>query len=427
MSHTIQADFTWTGARFEPDIQVEIMDDGTIGAVEQSDVPATHRLKNRALLPGMVNAHSHAFQRGLRGQGESFPQGNGSFWTWREAMYGLVGRADKKEFRELCTQAFREMVAGGITTVGEFHYFHHERDARDFSYDRLVLEAASEVGIRIVLLNAYYRTGGIGQPLGSAQQRFETESLGQYWDNMDSLAADLDPGTQSLGVVAHSIRAVDIEEMELLQAEAHRRGWVFHLHIEEQRQEVDDCVMAFGHPPMYLLNEALSTMDNVTGVHCTHTEPEDMGRFLESGGTVCICPTTEANLGDGIADLVHVASLGGRICLGTDSNARISMMEEMRWLEYVQRLARESRGVLHDTQGNMAPALFESATVHGAQALGIDGGRIGTGAVADFLTVDLTSSQLSGWTPETLLTTFVVGADVSVVDEVWVGGRAVGR
>ncbi len=427
MSHTIQADLTWTGAKFEADIQVEVTGAGTIGAVGRSEVPPTQRLEGRALLPGMVNAHSHAFQRGLRGRGESFPEGSGSFWTWREAMYDLVGRLDKDEFRALCVQAFSEMVAGGITTVGEFHYFHHDSGTRDVSYDRLVLEAAREAGIRIVLLNAFYRTGGIGQPLGPAQQRFETASLDEYWNNMDRLTDEIDPGTQSLGVVGHSIRAASIEEMAALQAEAGRRGWVFHLHIEEQRQEVDDSVMAYGRPPMYLLNDALSTMDNVTGVHCTHTEPEDMERFLDRGGTVCICPTTEANLGDGIADLMLVSSAGGRICLGSDSNARISMMEEMRWLEYVQRLSRESRGILRDAQGDMAPALFDSATVQGSHALGIDAGRIATGAVADFFTVDLAAPQLVGWTADTLLTTFVAGADASVVDEVWVGGRAVRR
>ena len=421
MSDIIEADLTWTGKSFESGVQVEI-GGGAILRVGALGLSPTRRFAGCALLPGMINGHSHAFQRGLRGRGETFPDGAGSFWTWRDAMYDLVRHMDGEEFYRVCRQAFGEMLAGGVTTVGEFHYLHHSKGTKDFALDRLVLQAAKDVGIRIVLLNAYYRTGGIGQPLDEAQQQFETPGLDIYWDNLDRLAPFLDPAFQSIGVVAHSIRAVGVEDMAALYAGAVRRGWPFHLHIEEQRQEVADSVSSYGHPPMHLINELFESMDRVTGVHCTHTEPEDMGRFLGRGGTVCICPTTEANLGDGIADLVHVTAQGGRVCLGTDSNARISMMEEMRWVEYVQRLARERRGVLRNSDGHLAGPVFEMATANGAHALGLDAGRIAVGGLADFFTLDLAAGQLTGCDQDSLLAGFITGSDASAIADVCVGG-----
>jgi formimidoylglutamate deiminase len=423
MAQLLEADLTWIDGAFQPGIQVEVLDEGVIGDVGPLGRTPSRRLLRRALVPGMIDAHSHAFQRALRGRGETFPQGAGTFWTWREAMYQLVGQMEDESFYQTCLLAFREMLAGGITTVGEFHYFHHSPEASDFAYDRLVLRAAREAGIRIVLLNAYYRTGGIGRPLGPSQQRFETASLDGYWDNMDSLGSVIDTPLQSLGVVAHSIRAVGLEEMAALREEAQRRGLVFHVHLEEQRQEIDESIAAYGHPPMQLLNELFDSMDRVTGVHCTHTRPEDMERFLAGGGTVCLCPTTEANLGDGIADLVHVSAERGRMCLGTDSNARISMMEEMRWVEYVQRLAHESRGVLRGPEGEVARPVFEMATVVGAHALGLEAGVIDSGAVADFAVLDLDADQLIGADAATLLPAFISGSDAVVVSEVCVGGQ----
>jgi formimidoylglutamate deiminase len=422
MSDIIEADLTWTGTSFESGVQVEI-DGGVIQRVGPLGGRATKRLRRRALLPGMVNVHSHAFQRGLRGRGERFPSGAGSFWTWREAMYGLVETMHEEAFFDVCLQAYREMLQAGITTVGEFHYFHHGGRGRDFALDRTVVRAAREAGIRLVLLNAYYRTGAIGQPLNDAQQRFATDDLDAYWHNLDELAESLDSSRHTLGVVAHSLRAVPLEDLVALHTESVRRGMVFHLHIEEQRQEVAECIEAYGRPPMQLLNELCQSTENVTGVHCTHTRSEDMETFLARGGTVCICPTTEANLGDGIPDLVHVVGAGGRICLGTDSNARISMQEEMRWVEYGQRLTHERRGVLRGADGAVARSLLDLATVNGARSLGIDAGRIAAGALADFTTLDLDAGPLAGWDPDSLLAAFVTGADASVIGESCVGGQ----
>ncbi len=418
----LQADWTWTGATFEEGVQVQIGDDGRIAEVGHLG-SADRRLERRALLPGMVSAHSHAFQRGLRGRGERFPAGSGSFWTWREAMYGLVDRLDPDTFQALCLQTFREMRAAGITCVGEFHYFHHGAELEGWAFDERVLRAASEAGIRIALLEVYYRTGAIGQPLEGAQRRFGSPSTGAFWEQVDRLSGLLDPRTQTLGASVHSLRAASLEDLRAVYDESRRRDLPFHIHVEEQRREIQDALAFYGRRPMQLLLETLGTATDVTAVHCTHTDPEDMERFLAGGGTVCICPLTEGNLGDGIAGLPRVRDLGGPVCLGSDSNARISILEEMRWLEYAQRLATESRGVLADGAGQVARTLFESATVAGARAVGVDAGRIAPGCWADFAAIDLDSPALAGWEPDTLLDSLVFGASDEVVAATCVGGR----
>lgn len=418
----IEADLTWTGEGFEPGVRIELRADGRIGSVGTTGPAATERLAGRALLPGFVNAHSHAFQRALRGHGETYPTGMGSFWTWREAMYGLVERLDAPTIREVSLRAFREMLAAGITTVGEFHYVHHDARCAGFAFDEVVLDAAREAGIRIALLNAYYRRGGFDTPLSPAQRRFETRSPGEYWEQMDRLAARLDGRTQSLGAVAHSLRAASLDDVAALHEESRRRGIVFHMHVEEQRREIEECVAAYGAAPMALLNDRLTIDERFTAVHCTHTDPLDMERFATAGGNVCLCPITEGNLGDGIADVPGMLDSGAGICIGTDLNARLSFTEELRWLEQVQRLDQERRGVVVDETGDVARALLRIGTSAGARALGIDAGRIETGAMADFAVVRLDDPSLAGWTPETLLGAFLFGGSDRSVDGVFVGG-----
>ncbi len=427
-TQTLEAELTWTGERFEPDIRITVERSGRIADVtkiSEAD-PAATRMAGKALLPGFVNAHSHAFQRGLRGRGESFPAGAGSFWSWREAMYELAGGLDPDRFHRLYVETFREMRRAGITTVGEFHYLHHANAGElDFRFDEAVLAAATEAGIRLVLLEAFYRSGAIGQPLAGAQRRFSTPDAESYWRQMDRLAPMLND-RQTLGAVAHSIRAADPGEVAELYAEARRRGLVFHMHIEEQRQEIADCIAEYGATPMALLNDRLDQFDGFTAVHCTHTESTEMSRFLAAGGSVCLCPLTEANLGDGIADIAAVHQAGGTLCLGSDSNARISMVEEMRWAEYVQRLAGEQRGVLRDESGSVARPLLAAATVAGAHSLGLDTGRIEPGHWADFIAIDLTCPTLAGWQPETLLTTLLLGTAEETIAATCVAGEWAG-
>ena len=417
------ADLTWTGQAFEADVEIAVDAAGRIRAVGQLGLDIDHRLDRRALLPGFVNVHSHAFQRGLRGRGEEFPQGAGSFWTWREAMYGLVESLDAESFRALTEQAFGEMRRAGITTVGEFHYLHHSAAGDDYAFDELVLGAAEAVGIRLVLLNTYYRTGGIDRPLSGGQRRFRTANLRRFWQQMDALEGQLDVDRQSLGVAAHSIRAATPSEIGELDREAERRGWVMHMHLEEQRREIEACRETYGNTPLAAVLAELDDAAGFTAIHCTHSEASDLERFVERGGTIGLCPLTEANLGDGIPDLSTMPA-ATRLCLGSDSNARISMLEEMRWLEYGQRLRFERRGAIIGADRRVAPRLLSCATEVGAAALGVDAGRLEPGRWADMVAVDLDHPSLDGWQTETLLESLVFGCPDDVVVATWVGGRA---
>ncbi|MFQ5462111.1 MAG: formimidoylglutamate deiminase [Phycisphaerae bacterium] len=419
----IEAELTWTGQRFEPEVQIVVGPDGVIEYVGNLGERPTDRLPNRALLPGFVSAHSHAFQRALRGLGESFPQGSGSFWTWREAMYKLVETMTSDQIRSIARRTFAEMLFCGITTVGEFHYLHHEADSAAYEYDRIVLAAAADVGVRIVLLNAYYNTGGIHQSLSPAQNRFASAAPEQYWAQMDRLREAVDPTTQSLGCVVHSIRAATLDDLDQLHAEAMRRRLVCHMHVEEQPKEIADCRDAYGKTPMAIINERLAVNDRFTAVHCTHTTGSDMQNFASSGGNVCLCPLTEANLGDGTADLASMRQSGANVCLGTDSNLRLAMTEEMRLVEYGQRLRDLKRGAIVDESGSVSRPLLAMATENGARALGLAAGKIASGCFADFVAIDLNCPLLAESTTDTLLDAFVFGTGNEAIAEVCVGGR----
>jgi len=420
VTEVIEAELTWTGQKFEAGISVVVGDDGRIARVGRLNREATRMLEGQALIPGFVNAHSHGFQRGLRGKGERFAAGAGSFWSWREAMYALVEQLGPEDFLNVTTQAFLEMRAAGITTVGEFHYFHHGPATKDFGYDRLVLKAARAAQVRLVLLVAYYRTGGVGKALGPGQRRFETTSPESYWNAFESIATLL-TANQTMGSVVHSIRAAGLDELKLMHAEAMRRGLPFHMHMEEQRQEVEESRTAYGKTPMRALLDTVGRAEHITVVHCTHTSTEDRAAFLDVGGRICLCPLTEANLGDGIAELEGISL--DRICLGTDSNARIDMVEEMRWLEYAQRLRREKRGALADEEGFVGRNLLNAATAGGAASLGVEAGSIRQGLWADFAVVDLNTMVLAGATADTLAEALIFGADASVVTSTCVGGH----
>jgi len=378
-----------------------------------------------AFLPGFVNAHSHAFQKSLRGKGEYFGKGTveQNFWGWREEMYKLVDELSVDQFRELCVQCFSEMRQAGITTVGEFHYFHHGKDI-DYAMDLAVLDAAKEVGIRIVLLHAFYKHGGLlKEALSGGQARFSTQDLGQWWDQVDKLKSDTDNYMQRIGTVAHSVRAVDIETIKKIAIGSVQRGMPMHIHLEEQSQEIEACLEAHGVTPMALLNDGIDVSPLVTAVHCTHSAAADMEQWLSSGGNICLCPLTEANLADGICNMHRIVKQGGCVSLGTDSNARISMLEEMRWMEYAQRLHREERGVCIDESGSMANYLIDAATKNGARCLGIPGGEIAVGKLADFTIIDLEHLQLSGSTLETLPAAICCGADNSVIAKTIIAGN----
>jgi formimidoylglutamate deiminase len=285
-----------------------------------------------------------------------------------------------------------------------------------------MLRAAKNAGIRMVLLNCYYRTGGVDQPLAGGQFRFRTRSPAEYWEQFDRLAASIDAPMQSLGVAPHSIRAASIEEIAQLHDEACRRRLVIHMHVEEQPKEIEECIAHYGKTPMALINQHLPVNPMMTAIHCTHTAAADMEEFLSKGGNVCVNPLTEGNLGDGIPAAGRILRKGGHICLGSDSNTRLCWTEEMRWLEYGQRLTTLQRGICADDEGRVAPKLFEMATANGARALGVKAGRIHPGLAADFFTLDLNVPSLAGWSQDTLLDAFIFGTGNEAIADVCVGG-----
>ena len=406
----LEADLTWRGGRFESGVQVELLDDGTIGRVGPGLAKDVERLRGEALLPGFVNAHSHSFQRGLRGKAESF----GSFWSWREEMYRLARSLDLERFRGLAALAFREMLASGITTVGEFHYLHHLEGSLGYELDRAVVEAAREAGIRLVLLDVCYMTGDVGKRLEGAQQRFESRSVDEFLESAERIGAQ--------GLVAHSIRAVPIEAIVRIHEEALRRNLVFHIHVEEQRQEIEASLAHYGKRPLALLLDRLEIGPETTAVHCTHSHEDDLARFLESGANVCVTPLTEANLADGVPP-AFLARPGAHVSLGSDSNLRVDFTEEMRLLEYAQRLRAEKRGIFVDGSGTVAPRLFEIASRGGARSLGLRTGEIETGCLSDFLTLNLRHPGLQEIPPGNLMTGWVLGAGAQAIQRVAVSGR----
>lgn len=384
----IQADLTLLGTQFVPRVQV-VVEAGRITQVGTLGLTPTQRLTGQALLPGMVNVHSHAFQVGLRGKAELFPKQAGSFWSWREEMYRLVESLDAATFKELCLRAYREMLAAGITTVGEFHYLHHNDTCRGFAFDELVLEAAREAGIRLVLIQTYYKTGAVNRPLTGGQCRFATPSLDEYWKQFERLQGLLDPATQSLAVAAHSIRAVPLDDLRELARGARDRGVPMHMHVEEQPKEIEECKSAYGKSPMRMVLEHVQPGSWFTAIHCTHSDPADLREYIATGAGICLCPTTEGNLGDGIPDARSMWNQGAPLCLGSDSNLRIDMFEEMRWLEFGQRLRFGTRGVITGEDGTTGGGLWSCATTNGARALGQSLGKIEPGSTADLLAISL--------------------------------------
>jgi formiminoglutamate deiminase len=390
----LEADLTYVDGRLRPGIQVAVRA-GMIEAVGPLGLRATRRLRDAALVPGCVSAHSHAFQRGLRGHAREIAGQAGNFWSWRDRMYALAEELDRDGVYTLSRLAFRELRAAGVTTVGEFHYLRHASSERDYGLDGAVLDAARDARIRIVLLPAYYRTGGIAQPLTGAQLRFATADPDEYWQSWERLAAGADGSLARLGAAVHSVRAASAEEVATMRSEAARRGLVCHMHVEEQPREVEDCRAAYGRTPMQLILENHYDGERFTAVHATQTPAAELTQLAASGGGVCVCPTTEAHLGDGIPDAA-IAAPGDWLSLGTDANARISMLDEMRWLEYGQRLGQRSRDVFGGPERTWAERVLDIGTAGGAAALGLPAGRIRAGAYADLVALDLSHPTLSG-------------------------------
>ena len=383
-----------------------------------------HDFGRALLLPGMVNAHSHAFQRQIRGathrRGAHDPS---SFWSWREAMYRAADQLDPEAVFLATRGCYREMLRAGITCVGEFHYLHHTRDGQPHAdpneLSRQVIRAAAAAGIRLVLLSVYYARAGAGRAPLPEQRRFCDPDVDAYLARLDVLRGE---GVH-LGVAPHSVRAVPREALRDLAAYANLHALPLHMHVSEQPQENAECQAEHGVTPIALAaaTGCLDRPGGFTAVHAIHLEPADFAAL--AGHNVCACPTTEADLGDGIIPASEHLRRGVHLALGSDSNAVIDLVQEARLLEMHERLRTRARLCLAGPDGQLGPALLKIATLHGARALGRpELGRLRVGAPFDACTVDLGHPTLAHIDPAHALDALLLSGTAAPIDRVFVGG-----
>jgi formimidoylglutamate deiminase len=418
-------DYVYVDGRFQSGRAVVCDGEGKIVEITE-DVSDAIRLKGRALLPGMVNAHSHAFQRVIRGRTEHRSQhSTDSFWTWREQMYTAANALEPEEIYAVSRLAFLEMALTGITAVGEFHYIHHSRDGSPYSdanlLEREVIRAARDVGIRIALLRVAYARAGYQTESNPQQVRFIEDSPDVYLKNLEQLL-DVNDDMSWIGVAPHSVRAVPLDYLKPIVAFANERALPVHMHVAEQPAEVSACIAEYGRSPVALLETEGLLSKHFTAVHAIHVTPKAIAALARSGAFVCACPTTERNLGDGVVPADAYFDGGVRIALGSDSQIQIDLLEDARELEYHLRLQKMERNVLAPM---LAERLFDCATINGAASIGFEGGRIKPGAPADFFTVDLNDLSIAGSSPDDLLTNIVFSLARTAVRDVVVAGKRI--
>jgi formimidoylglutamate deiminase len=448
----------YADGRFTRGLALVVDGAGRIAHVARADqaLPARIiRLPGRALLPGLVNAHSHSFQRVIRGRTEHRAAARDSFWTWRAQMYAAAARLAPADLYDAARMAFLEMALGGITAVGEFHYLHHAPDGTPYADPNLlakeVVRAAQDVGLRIALLRVAYARSGFETPPDPQQARFiehdaqtfikhTDELIGALTETINIVPPDGAPDTRAwVGVAPHSIRAVPLAYLHEVCAFARARALPMHVHVAEQPAEVAACLREHGRTPVALLAAEGLLDARTTAVHAVHVTPVEIDALARTHALVCACPTTERNLGDGIipADLYFAA--GVPIALGTDSHAQIDLLEDARELEYHLRLQKLERAVLDpmragdalndETDGvqmaGLAARLFDCATVNGARSIAAPGGTLTAGRAADFFTVDLNDPSIAGAQEQDLLPAVVFALTRAAVREVVVGGQLI--
>jgi formiminoglutamate deiminase len=387
--------------------------DGVIAAITvNTEAPWHARILSGVVIPGAVNAHSHAFHRVLRSRTH---RGRDSFWSWREQMYAAAARLDPEGYHALARAVFAEMLLAGYTAVGEFHYLHHApggtayTDANEMS--RALAAAAQEAGIRLVLLDTLYLAGGPGVELDATQVRFSDGSVEAWAERTSSLASE-DLVTHGLAI--HSVRAVAPDAIAVAAEVARERGVPLHAHVSEQPRENVEAVAAYGRTPVEILRDAGALGADFTAVHATHLTEGDI-RDL-GGSHVCVCATTERDLADGIGPIPALREAGARLCLGSDSHAVIDPFEEARAIELDERLGSRRRGSLSGDE------LLAAMTSNGASALDLPAVGLTVGAPADFIEVDTSSVRLAGHEGTAIVDALIYAAASSDVRTVVVAG-----
>ncbi len=425
----------WIEGRWHAHVLFEIGPDGCFSSVRVgvAQPPAEAERLRGPVLPGMVNAHSHAFQRGFAGLTEHRAGAHDDFWSWREQMYGLALRVSPGQLRAIATQLYLEMLAGGYTQVCEFHYLHHAPDGQAYA-DPLVMSealalAARDAGIGLTLLPVLYERAGFGQPTLHARQRRFATSPQSVLAMRDAVRGWGRPLVQA-GVAIHSLRAASSKSIgQLLTALGDDPGPI-HIHVAEQMAEVTDCVAATGLRPIAWLaaHTRLDTRWHL--VHATHADDNEIEAVARSGAGIVVCPSTEANLGDGRFDLTGWSAREARLSIGSDSHVCRSWAQELRLLEYGQRLALERRNVAASPERgapSTAAALFNPALDAGAAAAGFNTWGLRAGARADLLVIDPDQAGLLGVEDTQTLDALVFACDAPTFDEVRVAGQVVIR
>lgn len=396
-------------------------------------------------VPGVPNAHSHAFQRALAGGAEYRASARDSFWTWRRAMYALANRIEPEDLEVIATQLFIEMLKAGYTSVAEFHYLHRPRDATqptaaarhpgaapspgNNALWEAVRRAARASGIGLTLLPTLYQTADFGgEPLRAEQMRFRMDSDEFLRAVEERIAADRrDPcPTLRTGAAFHSLRAVPMETLRETASQLRRIDATMpvHIHVAEQLREVQACKRATGLRPIESLLRSGLLDERWCLVHCTHATREELAGIAASRATVCVSISTEANLGDGLFDALGFLRAGGRLCIGSDSQSTVDPAEELRWLEYQQRLRRRRRIVLATaTEPHVGTRLWRAAAAHGAQALGQPVGEIAVGRRADWIVLDGDHPSMAGARPESALDHLIFAGGAASIRDCMVAGR----
>jgi len=407
-------------------VRLEVDAQGYLQGVQAQSAPDGAERLHGPLLPGVPNLHSHAFQRAMAGLAEVAGATQDSLWTWRDLMYRLVGRLEPEQLEVVARQLYIEMLKAGYTAVAEFHYVHH--DPRGVPYadpaelGGRIARAARSAGIGLTLLPVLYSYSGFGALAPTPGQRRFLHTTDSYLELLPRLASVLDD-RQRLGLCFHSLRAVSGEQLGTVLA-ATDPNWPVHIHIAEQQKEVDDCLAWSGRRPLEWLYDQVAVDERWCLVHATHALPNEVALMAQSRAIAGLCPTTEANLGDGLFPATAFLAAGGRFGIGSDSHVSVSPVEELRWLEYGQRLRDQQRNrLVGGRQPNVGQHLFEQALQGGAAALGQEIGQLAVGRRADWVVLDGADPYLASAPAEAVLNRWLFAGGDRQVRDVMVGGR----